>query len=92
MSTECTTRHIANQNSELIFHFHFSFFIFHFSFFIFHFLFHFVYRIFTLVIAVVLLSTIHNSPMLILLSCACLNGAAAYLQNQIAQVCETVLI
>ena len=32
MSTECTTRHIANQNSELIFHFHFSFFIFHFSF------------------------------------------------------------
>ena len=43
-------------------------------------------RIFTLIIAVALLSTIHHSPMLILLACACLNGGAAYLQNQIAQV------
>ena len=34
MITERTTRHIANQNSELIFHLHFSFSIFYLFFFI----------------------------------------------------------
>ena len=42
-------------------------------------------RIFTLVIAVVVLTTIHHSPMLILSVCACLNGAAAYLQHVVTQ-------
>lgn len=37
-------------------------------------------RLMTLVLTVVVLSTIHHSPMLMLATCATLNGAAAYLQ------------
>ena len=42
-------------------------------------------RVIVLVIAVAVLTTIHHSPMLTLMVCACLNGGAAYLQNVIAQ-------
>jgi hypothetical protein len=42
-------------------------------------------RVIVLVIAVAVLTTIHHSPMLTLIVCACLNGGAAYLQNVVTQ-------
>ena len=42
-------------------------------------------RVFTLIIAVVVLTTIHHNPFLVLIVCACLNGGAAYLQNVVTQ-------
>jgi len=42
-------------------------------------------RVVTLIISIIILNCIHHSPMLILLTCATLNGAAAYFQMMISQ-------
>jgi hypothetical protein len=40
----------------------------------------FLHRILTLLVTMMVLSSIHHSPMMMLITCALLNGAAAYLQ------------
>lgn len=47
-------------------------------------------RLGTLVISVMLLTFIHHSPMMMMLSCAVLNGTASYLQNTISAVHDAV--
>ncbi len=43
-------------------------------------------RVVTAVISVTILTTVHHSPLLILATCAMLNGVAAYLQSSIVLV------
>lgn len=42
-------------------------------------------RVVTLIISITILHSIHHSPMLILITCATLNGAAAYFQMMVSQ-------
>ena len=49
-------------------------------------------RLGTLVLSVMILSAIHHSPMLILLTCASINGAASYLQNTISIAHDNIAV
>jgi hypothetical protein len=49
-------------------------------------------RLGTLAISVTLLTLIHHSPMMMLLACATLNGAASYLQNTISVAHDAVAL